>query len=241
MDLPENFPVERGFRRRGAHLSPIDVFSQVVFALALVLLVLSLVFPKPPVTARVPASSFVPFAICFAMLIGVWISHFVFFRRYGLHDQGTFMINACLLVALVFCVFPLKILFAAISSVLFHSDDSSRLASTVQINGRLVLYAIGFSLVFLLVTALFWNAWRQRDSLALNGIERLLTVSSIIDSLGLSAIGLLAALVALILPPHWAVYSALLYVLIVPWKAVNGFYFGRKARTLSKLVAAPTL
>jgi len=113
-----------------------------------------------------------------------------------------------------------------------------RLATAVQVNGRLMLYALGFTAVFMLVGALYWNAWRQRDALALNGIERLLTVSSIIDSLGLICIGLLAALTALVLPPSWSVYSALLYLLIAPWKTLGRVYFGRKARTLHKLVTA---
>jgi hypothetical protein len=77
--------------------------------------------------------------------------------------------------------------------------------------------------------------------LALNGLERLLTVSSIVDALGLAAIGLIACLASLVLPSSWVVYSAVLYLLVIPWKVLNGLYFGRKARTLRKLVAAPTL
>jgi len=88
---------------------------------------------------------------------------------------------------------------------------------------------------------LYWNAWRRRESLALNGVERLLTVSSIVDALGLAAIGLIACLAALIFPSGWALYSAALYLLLIPWKALNALYFGRKARTLRKLVAAPIL
>jgi hypothetical protein len=62
-----------------------------------------------------------------------------------------------------------------------------------------------------------------------------------VDALGVSAIGLIACLVALVVPPKWAILSAAVYILVVPWKALNTLYFGRKARTLRKLVAAPTL
>ena len=241
MDSPAKIPVEQGFRMRGAGMSRVDVFSDVVFGFSLVLLVLSLAVRKNPDDLREYIPGFVPFAICFVMLLAVWFAHYTFFRRYGLHDQLTIVLNSGLLFAVLFCVYPLKILVSTISERVFRDGSPTRFAATVQINGVLALYALGFAAAFFLVTALYWNAWRQRRSLALNGIERLLTVSSIVDALGLAAIGLIAALASLILPPSWSIYSASLYVLIAPWKALNGIYFGRKARTLRKLVTAPTL
>jgi len=240
-DSPEQFPVELGFRMRGAGISRIDVFSDVVFAFALVLLAVSLTIPKNSREPQDSILSMVTCAVCFAMILGGWFSHYVFFRRYGLRDRVTIILNSCLLFLILFCVYPLKFLFATISGYLFRDSSATWLATAVQVNGRLMLYALGFTAVFMLVGALYWNAWRQRDALALNGIERLLTVSSIIDSLGLICIGLLAALTALVLPPSWSVYSALLYLLIAPWKTLGRVYFGRKARTLRKLVTAPTL
>jgi hypothetical protein len=237
----DQFPVEHGFRMRGAGISRIDVFSDVVFAFALVLLAVSLTVPG---SSRVPQESiigFVTVAISFAMILGGWFSHYVFFRRYGLRDRFTIILNSCLLFLILFCVYPLKFLFATISGYLFGDSSATWLATEIQLNGRLALYALGFTAVFFLVAALYWNAWRHRDSLALNGIERLLTVSSIVDALGLAAIGLIACLGGLVVPSAWCAYSAALYSLIVPWKTLNGLYFGRKARTLRRLVAAPTL
>lgn len=187
------------------------------------------------------ALALVTVAICFAMILGGWFSHYVFFRRYGLRDRFTIILNYCLLFLILFCVYPLKFLFATISGYLFRDSSATWLAIEIQMNGRLALYALGFTAVFFLIAALYWNAWRHRDSLAMNGVERLLTVSSIVDALGLAAIGLIACLGALIFPAAWCAYSAALYVLIVPWKTLNGLYFGHKARTLRKLVAAPTL
>ena len=241
MDSPDQFPVEHGFRVRGAGISRIDVFSDVVFAFSLVLLAVSLTVPRTSRASQESIVGFVTVAICFAMILGGWFSHYVFFRRYGLRDRFTIILNSCLLFLILFCVYPLKFLFATISGYLFRDSSGSWLLTAIQINGRLALYALGFTTVFLLVAALYWNAWRHRDSLALNGVERLLTVSSIVDALGLAAIGLIACLGGLILPSGWCAYSAVFYVLIVPWKTLNSLYFGRKARTLRKLVAAPTL
>jgi len=241
VDSADQFPVEHGFRMRGAGMSRIDVFSDVVFAFALVLLAVSLTIPRSSRVAQEAILGLVTVAICFAMILGGWFSHYVFFRRYGLRDRFTIILNSCLLFLILFCVYPLKFLFATISGYLFRDSSATWLATEIQINGRLALYALGFTAVFFLVAALYWNAWRHRDSLALNGVERLLTVSSIVDALGLAAIGLIACLGSLILPSAWCVYSAALYVLIVPWKTLNSLYFGHKARALRKLVAAPTL
>lgn len=233
----EHFSQPDSFRLRGAAITRIDVFSDVVLGIALVLLVVSLAIPKSFSDFRSPTPSFTASAVCFLMLVNVWYSHYVFFRRYGLCDRWTVLLNAVLLGFVLFCVYPLKFLYATLFSTLLRVEEfSPRVAAAVQINGMMVLYALGFTVIFFLVGALYWNAWRQRDALVLNGLERLLTISSIADALGMSAIGLIACLAALILPSSWVLYSVVLYFLILPWKALNSIYFGRKARYLRSLL-----
>lgn len=236
MHAPEPVPIEHGFRLRGARVSRLDVFSDVVLGFALVLLVFSLAVPKSFTDLRSSDPSFVTSAICLMMLVAVWFSHYVFFRRYGLHDQLTVVLNAVLLSLILFCVYPLKFLYSTMFSHLVQNDVSPRLAAAVQVKGMLVLYALGFTTVFILVAALYWNAWRYRNSLGLNGLERLLTVSSIVDALGMAAIGLIACLASLVIPPPWVLFSSVIYFLIAPWKALNGLYFARKAKTLRALI-----
>ena len=225
------------FRLRGASITRLDVFSDVVLGVALVLLVVSLAVPRSFSDLRSPTPAFTASAICFLMLVNVWYSHYVFFRRYGLCERWTVLLNAALLGLVLFCVYPLKFLYATLFASLVRIEDlSPRFAAAVQINGMMVLYALGFTAIFFLVAALYWNAWRQRELLNLNGLERLLTISSIVDALGIAAIGLIACLAALILPASWVLYSAVLYFLMLPWKALNSVYFGRKARTLRSLI-----
>src|SRR5262245_46679379 len=160
------------------------------------------------------------------MLVNVWYSHYIFFRRYGLCDRWTVLLNAVLLGLVLFCVYPLKFLYSTLFTTLLEVRAfSPRVAAAVQINGLMVLSALGFTVILFLLAALYWNAWRQRGVLALNGVERLVTVSSIVDALGMAAIGLIACLAALILPSSWVLYSAVLYFLILPWKALNSIYF----------------
>jgi len=179
------------------------------------------------------------------MLLTLWYAHYDFFRRYALHDQFTILLNSCLLFVVLFYVYPLKFLFTTLFGQIVRREGTAHFATSSQVTELMVLYGLGFAAVYFLIAALYWNAWRHRESLALNGLERLLTVSSIVDALGLAAIGLVACLAALLaslfLPASWAGATGYLYFLIAPWKTLNGMYFGRKARTLRRLVAAPTL
>ena len=245
MDSPDHQPAENGFRMRGVAMSRIDAFSDVVFGFALTLLVVSLEVPKDFSGLHEIVRGFVPFAICFTMLLTLWYAHYVFFRRYALHDQFTILLNSCLLFVVLFYVYPLKFLFTTLFGQIVRREGTAHFAASSQVTELMVLYGLGFAAVYFLIAALYWNAWRHRESLALNGLERLLTVSSIVDALGLAAIGLVACLGALLaslfLPASWSGLSGYLYFLIAPWKTLNGMYFGRKARTLRKLVAAPIL
>jgi uncharacterized membrane protein len=241
VDSPDHFPIENGFRMRGAGMSRIDAFSDVVFGFALTLLVVSLEVPKDFSDLHEAVRGFIPFAICFTMLLTLWYAHYVFFRRYGLHDQLTIFLNSFLLFVVLFYVYPLKFLFSTLVGQISRRDSTPYFTSSGQVTELMILYALGFAAVYFLLAALYWNAWRHREPLALNGLERLLTVSSIIDAFGLAAIGLIACLGGLILPAEWSGHSGYIYFLIAPWKTLNGMYFGRKARTLRKLVAAPNL
>jgi uncharacterized membrane protein len=245
VDSPDHQPVENGFRMRGVAMSCIDAFSDVVFGFALTLLVVSLEVPKDFSGLHEIVRGFIPFAICFTMLLTLWYAHYDFFRRYALHDQFTILLNSCLLFVVLFYVYPLKFLFTTLFGQIVRRQGTAHFATSSQVTELMVLYGLGFAAVYFLIAALYWNAWRHRESLALNGLERLLTVSSIVDALGLAAIGLIACLAALLaglfLPASWAGAAGYLYFLIAPWKTLNGMYFGRKARTLRRLVAAPTL
>jgi uncharacterized membrane protein len=240
VDSLDHQPVENGFRMRGASMSRIDAFSDVVFGFALTLLVVSLEVPKDFSGLHEVVRGFIPFTICFIMLLTLWYAHYVFFRRYGLHDQFTILLNSCLLFVVLFYIYPLKFLFTTLFGQIADREAAVQFASK-QVTELMVLYGLGFATVYFLIAALHWNAWRHRESLALNGLERLLTVSAIVDALGMAGIGLIACLGGLILPSAWSGLSGYLYFLIAPWKTLNGMYFGRKARTLRKLVAAPIL
>ena len=51
------------------------------------------------------------FAICFTLLFIVWFNQYKFFRRYGLQDNLTVVLNGVLLFVVLFYVYPLKFVF----------------------------------------------------------------------------------------------------------------------------------
>src|SRR5262249_58201221 len=99
----------------------------------------------------------------------------------GFCDRWTVLLNIALFGLVLFCVYPLKFLYGTLFASLVRAEElPPRFAAAVQINGMMVLYALGFSATFFLVSALYWNAWRQREALTLNAVDRLLPVSSLL-------------------------------------------------------------
>ena len=101
--------VQNGFRLRGlGEVSRIEALSDAVIAFAVTLLVVSLEVPKTFDELLVTMRGFLPFAITFGMLFHVWFIQYRFFRRYGLNDNFTIWMNACLLFVVLFYVYPLR-------------------------------------------------------------------------------------------------------------------------------------
>jgi uncharacterized membrane protein len=223
-----------GFRLRGTHMSRIDGFSDVVFGFAITLLVVSLEVPHTFDELDRSLRGFIPFAICFLMLILVWYSHYKFFRRYGLHDAGTIAINAVLLFVVLFYVYPLKFLFTVLASGILGGDNSA-LGNGTQMRELMVLYGVGFAAVYLLFTALYWNAWHQRRELTLNPTELFLTRSSMIEYTAMASVGVLSVGIALLMPRGYIGVAGLAYILLVIVGQLHGRWERSKLPTLHAL------
>jgi uncharacterized membrane protein len=239
MPIPETeHRTENGFRLRGAAISRLEIFSDVIFGLAMTLLVVSLQVPKTFGELREAMRGFVPFAVCFALFLMLWHAHYLFFRRYALYDRATIVLNSVLLLIVLFYVYPLKFLFGTLAGR-WDGSTAGQFRTSSEIPELVLLYGVGFAAAFLLIAALHVNAWRQREKLELSGTERLITMASVVDAVGVAGVGLLSCALGLLLPVNHAADAGFVYVLIVPWKILTGIYFGRKVRLLEKLIEAP--
>jgi uncharacterized membrane protein len=221
-----------GFRLRGTHMSRIDAFSDVVFGFAITLLVVSLEVPHTFDELNRSLRGFIPFAICFLLLILIWYSHYKFFRRYGLHDLGTIAINGTLLFVVLFYVYPLKFLFSVLTNGFL--GDATAFGTPNQMRELMTLYGVGFAAVYLLFTALYGNAYRQRRHLQLNPTEEFLTRSSMIEYTLMGSVGVLSALSALLSRHGYSGLAGLWYFALIAIGLLHGRWERKRLLRLHK-------
>jgi uncharacterized membrane protein len=205
-----------GFRLRGNEVTRLESFSDAVFGFALTLLVVSLDVPKSFGDLVGTMRGFPAFAICFLLLALIWNGHYKFCRRYGL-DDGTARFLTCVMLFLVlFYVYPLKFLFnLSITGLVFGAGPPVSMTGS-QFSALLVIYGLGFAAVYGAMTLLYLHAWRLRDALELNELEKRDTRYVMFRLLTLITVGLIAAGLALIPIPAVRDWSSLVYLLLFP-------------------------
>jgi len=219
-----------GFRLRGLGMSRIDGFSDVVFGFALTLIVVSLEVPHTYAELHELLLGFVPFLICFVFLVMVWWAHYRYFRRFHLHDPATIVLNSALLFTVLFYVYPLKFLFTIVSKQFTGGTTEGVFTAASQVRELVSVYGIGFTAIYLLFAAMYWNAWRQRDHLRLNALETTLTTNYMWDDFGVACIGVIVCVAAQLFPPEQATKACYFFFLIGVWKTIHGTISGKRAR-----------
>jgi hypothetical protein len=224
-----------GFRWRGGEVSRIEGFSDAVFAFATTLLVVSLEVPRSFDDLIRTMQDFPAFGICFALLILIWHSHYTFFRRYGMDDGLTIAINSLLLFLVLFYVYPLKFLFSNLLADLLGIGPSTAGGLTPG-QGRILLlvYGGGFVAVFLTLGSLYLHAWRQRERLGLDRLERYDTRTSIQHFGLMAAVGGLSFALAALAGSSGSFWAGMAYFLLGPVAGFHGAWRGRRRRALSR-------
>ena len=213
-----------GFRLRGTSPTRIDSFSDIVFGFALTLIVVSSAVPHTFNELCAVLLGFYPFAICFLFFIFIWLAHFNFFRRYGLHDTATLWINFALLFTVLIYIYPLKFLFT------FATGDTASgvFSGPYQQRELVIIYGAGFAAVQLCFAALYGNAWRKRQPLRLSPLETTLTLISFWNYIGIASVGLICCLAASLLPPAHTSYAYYGFFLLIVWGRTHAFISTRR-------------
>jgi hypothetical protein len=182
--LMHHDPVD-GFRWRSHEITRVEGFSDAVFGFAVTLLIVSLEVPRTSGELLATMRGFGAFVITFLMLAGLWYSQFTFFRRYGLEDRVTVILNLVLLFMVLFFVYPLKFLF----NVILTDPRMKQTIATAHGIERVVLpehkplifaiFGAGFAGVMVVFTLLYRHAWKKREALGLNEFEVFETEHSI--------------------------------------------------------------
>jgi uncharacterized membrane protein len=174
-----------GFRWRSHEITRVEGFSDAVFGFAVTLLIVSLEVPRTSTELLETMRGFGAFVITFLMLSGLWYSQFTFFRRYGLEDRVTVVLNLILLFMVLFFVYPLKFLFGVMLTdprMRQTIETAHGLVPVVLPHHKPLIFAIfgaGFAGVMAVFALLYRHAYRKRDELGLNEFEVFETQHSI--------------------------------------------------------------
>src|SRR5437667_11487719 len=145
------------FRWRSHEISRMEGLSDAVFAFAVTLLVVSLEVPRTFGDLMYAMRGFGAFAISFTLLFIVWFNQYKFFRRYGLQDNITVLLNGILLFVVLFYVYPLKFVFTLMLNRFTGGNGELRLPngtvermvdSTDQVSVLMIIFGVGYIAVF---------------------------------------------------------------------------------------------
>ncbi|MEQ8405395.1 MAG: TMEM175 family protein [Oceanicaulis sp.] len=224
-------PLLRGephFRWRSPEVSRVENLSDIVFALVLTL----------AAAQTIPASfadltnlwrDALALTACFALILTIWHTHHVFFRRYDLQDGYTVFLNAVLLLLVLIFVYPLRFMADFVLTYFtggFETQDQIEAVLTVgQVKQLYVIFAIFYIGVQIVFALLYAHALKRGAVIDLNEAERSWTRYEIEVAIGIIAINVLVIASAYALPADIGAMSGGLYALIglVTWG------FGRNA------------
>ncbi|MDQ1612812.1 MAG: hypothetical protein QOG00_2743 [Pyrinomonadaceae bacterium] len=236
------------FRMRGREVSRVEALSDAVFGFAITLLVVSLEVPQTFDALMEMMRGFAAFAVCFAMLILVWYQQYKFFRRYGLNDALTFVLNAALLFVVLFYVYPLKFVWTLLVNMMLGIDNNVRLptgelvpaVAMHQMWKMMAVFSVGYVAVFGVFSLLYWRAYAKRGELELNSLEVLDTRTELEENILNMGIGLLSIGLASAGTRGYVALSGFCYMLIGPVMTVHGIFRGKKRRRLEAALKAGT-
>lgn len=218
---------------RRHEVTRLEGFSDAVFGFALTLLVVSLEVPNSVEELLKDMQGLVGFALMFAMVCWIWYEHNVFFRSYGLQDPWTVFLNCVLLFVVLFYVYPLKFLTAALMNEFFGigSDAGPHFGQRSDGSKLMLLYSSGVVLIFFVFVMLYRHAWKKRELLELTKREELSLkfgqrAHLISMSLGLTSLAIVLAIMSM-KADELAGIAGMVYMLMGPLHAWNGYQSGK--------------
>ncbi|RIJ24263.1 DUF1211 domain-containing protein [Henriciella barbarensis] len=172
------------FTWRGGSVTRIENLSDIVFALALGMIVSSAARPETFDQLTANLLTIIPVTAAFGILFMIWNAHYIFFRRYGVADGRIILLNCILLLLVLFTAYPLRFIFDSLYGYIEGvMGDWSRLQAA-GINFReagiiMGYFALGYGLIYFIISQMYAHALSKADLLGLNSSEIAMTRQSI--------------------------------------------------------------
>lgn len=159
-----------GFPRRGAQMTRLETFADAAFAFSAALLAISIDEVPSNYNELILALQGAPaFAASMLVILFFWYGHQRWSDRYGLEDLPSVVLTFALIMMVMIYVYPLKILmesgFAFLSGGWLPSEFEFETFRHFRV--LVSLYGVGFIVLCLIMTGLYWHAWRLRDALTM--------------------------------------------------------------------------
>jgi uncharacterized membrane protein len=159
---------------RGDKVTRLEAFVDASFAFAVTLLVISGDQIPTSISMLVDALKQVPsYAASFALIMQFWLNHADWSRRFGIEEIYSDRLSLILVVVLLIFVYPLKMVFASLFSLLSANYLPTRYAidGWLQVPVLFQTFAIGFGAMGLIMCLLFARAVKLGPSLNFSEAE----------------------------------------------------------------------
>ena len=180
----------------------------------------------------------IPFFLTVGLIFLFWYEQYIYFRRYGLNDVTTIVLNLVYLAVILFYIYPLKFLF----SLLIYAWSGINLFPKATAQGLVILSdedfpklimlsSFGYFLIWFIIFLMHGHVLKLSKTFNFNNFEKLFTKKEARGALWNSIIGLVAIVFA------WQgkeIMAGICYLLIPLILLLNQFLFKRAYKKAEK-------
>eukprot|EP00903_Cladosiphon_okamuranus_P002805 g2803.t1 len=205
-EIAKHLDHDPDFEWRGQNVTRIENLSDIVFALALGMMLFG--GPPPQTFSELVhfLVSIIPVTASFIILFMMWNAHFVFFRRYALADNTIVLINSALLLMVLFTAYPLRFIFDSffwyiIGSATGNYEQLLETEMDIRNSARsMAFFGAGYAVIYTLFSFMYAHAVKKADLVGLSQHEILLTRQTVWIFRGEVAIAIAMIIAALFTP-----------------------------------------
>lgn len=214
------------FTWRGEAVTRIENLSDIVFALALGMLVSSAQRPETFSDLTQHLFTIIPVAAGFGLLFSIWNAHFTYFRRYGVADGRIVFLNCLLLLFVLFVAYPLRFIFDGLFGyVLYMIAGNPEVLNSAEMtydNSGIMMgyFTSGYALIYVIISLMYAHAMSKADVLALSETERIITKRSIVMFCVIIVNAVITGLLAVLTPMN--AFAGCLMALNMPTSMIVG-------------------